>query len=298
MPTEEGWMKTATSILALLVSTVALVLSISNYKFQRRVADRVWRSQLITVIYESEGCKAISPCPPKANLRSRQDAVKAFILLQRDYGVKIDLRRVFLSEMELRKVVLSKSDLSRATLLSTHLEEADLSNSLFVNAILTKASLYKVNCDRCNFTFANLQGVVLREACLEGAALIKADLTEATLSKANCKNTDFTFANLQGVNLSDANLEGARLINAILGVCGEQQFDAATGVRISSADLRRAKLVGADLQGASLCGVNLRDADLSGVKHLTQGQINQAEGNQQTVLPDFLSRPKSWDNRH
>ena len=50
-----------------------------------------------------------------------------------------------------------------------------------------------------------------------------------------------------------------------------------------------------DLEGSLLEDTNLRGVDLREVRNLTQEQINQAKGDENTQLPDGLYRPASWE---
>jgi uncharacterized protein YjbI with pentapeptide repeats len=59
---------------------------------------------------------------------------------------------------------------------------------------------------------------------------------------------------------------------------------------IEAAHIRNANLKGANLIGARVAGV-----DLSEAKGLVQGQIEEAIGDQATLLPGHLTRPRSWD---
>ncbi|TCU84022.1 pentapeptide repeat protein [Curtobacterium sp. PhB191] len=82
--------------------------------------------------------------------------------------------------------------------------------------------------------------------------------------------------------------------------------DLRSRVRVG-ADLRGAVLIAADLRGGDLSGVDLlgadlRDArlggaDLSNALFLTQPQVNAAQGDASTVLPDDLDRPSHWSLR-
>ncbi|WP_226669822.1 pentapeptide repeat-containing protein [Metabacillus litoralis] len=87
------------------------------------------------------------------------------------------------------------------------------------------------------------------------------------------KGNDFVGANLRGANFRGSNLRGALLI--------------ASDLR--EADLRMTDLIGADLRDANLSGANLR-----GSIFLTQAQINSANGDKSTKLPDSLSMPNHW----
>jgi uncharacterized protein YjbI with pentapeptide repeats len=61
---------------------------------------------------------------------------------------------------------------------------------------------------------------------------------------------------------------------------------------LNGADLGGADLQEANLEGAFLQGANLRGADLRNVEGLTQDQIESAEINDETKLPDGLRPSK------
>ncbi|WP_432743514.1 pentapeptide repeat-containing protein [Streptomyces sp. JH002] len=87
------------------------------------------------------------------------------------------------------------------------------------------------------------------------------------------RGADLIGAQLKGADLRGANLRGTLLIAADL----------------RSADLTRADLIGADLRDARLHG-----ADLTGAFFLTQAQLNAAQGDAATRVPDTLTRPAHW----
>ena len=111
-----------------------------------------------------------------------------------------------------------------------------------------------------------LSGAYLSGAELGGVDLSGADLSKANLSRASLVEADLEEAIFEGANLSGAYLSGAKL----------------GGVDLS----------GADLSGADLSGANLSAALRGG--SLTQEQIEQATGNEQTKLPEHLKPPASW----
>jgi hypothetical protein len=147
---------------------------------------------------------------------------------------------------------------SRISLRDAHLERAGLGG-----ANLTRASLARAKLAQTYLAGADLTGAYMVRASLTGAFL-----NDANLSGARLKSADLTRADLPGANLTDANLTGA--------------------------DLHRAKLTDADLSGADLSGARLTDADLSGAHGLTQGQLEDAMGNEETHLPDGFTRPEHW----
>lgn len=85
-------------------------------------------------------------------------------------------------------------------------------------------------------------------------------------------------ANLMGAQLAGADLRGADLRGAWL-----------IGADLRSADLSDADVIGADFRDTELGG-----ADLASTLFLTQFQVNAAQGDAATVLPDSVSRPSHW----
>jgi uncharacterized protein YjbI with pentapeptide repeats len=127
--------------------------------------------------------------------------------------------------------------------------------------------------DRLDLSATILSGALLGEVNLSGADLRGADLSAAQLNGA-----DFSGAYIWWALLVEASLIGAIL----------------NGADLNEADLSGAILNGADLSGANLSGVNLYGADLSGVQYLTQEQLEQAKGGENTQLPADLKRPAHW----
>jgi uncharacterized protein YjbI with pentapeptide repeats len=84
--------------------------------------------------------------------------------------------------------------------------------------------------------------------------------------------------NLIGAKLNGANLRGTDLRGALL----------------IAADLREADMSTTDLLGADLRDANLNGANLTGSIFLTQAQINSANGNRLTKLPDTIVHPAHW----
>jgi len=127
------------------------------------------------------------------------------------------------------------------------------------------------NCPRCNLFQADLSNLELKNKNLSGARLRQADLSAAVMNRTS-------FA---GADLRDLNAYGAVL----------------TGASFARADLTNASFVGAYLQGANfsgarLSGVNFSGAEMSRAVGLTQGQLNQACGDDSTLTPRGLSIPR------
>ena len=78
-------------------------------------------------------------------------------------------------------------------------------------------------------------------------------------------------------------------------VAGDRRGWSFRGALMIGADLRGADLTEADLLGADLRGADVRGCDLSTALFLTQPQVNAANGDAATVLPDGLARPGHWD---
>jgi hypothetical protein len=85
-------------------------------------------------------------------------------------------------------------------------------------------------------------------------------------------------ADLAGRDLRTTTLCGADLRGAVL----------------IAADLRGCDLAGVDLLGADLRDARLEGADLSGALFLTQAQLEAADGDAGTRLPEALHLPRHW----
>lgn len=92
------------------------------------------------------------------------------------------------------------------------------------------------------------------------------------------KAQDFSGYQLQGFDLSSTEFGTANL----------------TGANLSKADLSEADFGKSDCSAVNLKKTDLSSADLSNVTGLTQEQINQAVGDEDTKLPPGLTLPKSW----
>jgi hypothetical protein len=92
---------------------------------------------------------------------------------------------------------------------------------------------------------------------------------------------DLHETNLRGANLWGADLSGAYL--SVLYVEGPCRWQA---------NLREAFLRGAHLSGETL---TITGANLSEAKNLTQEQLEQAVGDENTQLPSHLKAPKDWN---
>jgi uncharacterized protein YjbI with pentapeptide repeats len=118
-----------------------------------------------------------------------------------------------------------------------------------------------------------LQGVEVWNEWREQNPTTIANLTRTDLSGALLTNANLTRALLANASLIEAGLSGADLIGA---------------------NLNGANLSGANLSKVDLTGANLSGANLSRSRDLTQNQIEKANGDEQTKLPNHLKRPAAW----
>jgi len=126
-------------------------------------------------------------------------------------------------------------------------------------------------------------GFVLNGASLQGVQLARADLHSVILMDSDLQRANLAAAILESAVLRKTNLRDSDLRKA----------------NMNRADLFRANLAGADLREASLVSCFLKRADLSGAdlstaRGLTDAQIADALGDEQTRLPDGLNRPAAW----
>jgi uncharacterized protein YjbI with pentapeptide repeats len=137
-----------------------------------------------------------------------------------------------------------------------------------------------------------LDDVNLSGTQLDNANLRHIQLRNARMNKALTYNASLEVANLQSVSFMNALIVDTDLTGANLN---KAEFDRAA---LDNTDLSGASLVGADisayLAGTCFIHADLRDADLEGASQLTNKQLQQAFGNQNTKLPDTWRRPDAW----
>jgi uncharacterized protein YjbI with pentapeptide repeats len=125
--------------------------------------------------------------------------------------------------------------------------------------------------------------------------LFYADLTSANLKGSDAQENRFVLdnTNLRGVNLQDADLayismQGSNLSQAHL------VYTDLSNADLSDANLYHAYLDNVDLSDTTLSGADLTHTNLQTATGLTQEQIDEAEGDERTQLPDDLQRPDNW----
>lgn len=199
--------------------------------------------------------------------------------------------------LDLTACQLTKGDMNtlhfeRASFRSSRLEQASLKSACFEGARLDEARLEGAVLNEAHLEGASLDGAHLGCASLDGAHLERADLYKADLKGARLCN-----AHLEDVNLSKATLEGANLSGVRLERAGlyEAHLKGANLKRanLSKAHLDSANLSEAQLEGASLYEAHLEGAWLQSATGLTQGQLDQTFGDEDTVLPEGLTRPEN-----
>jgi uncharacterized protein YjbI with pentapeptide repeats len=169
-----------------------------------------------------------------------------------------ELSAIDLRGADLRGADLSRIDLSWGRFRQADFRESNLHGTLFVGADLSLADFRDANLSGGNFRQANL-----REAVLRWVDLRRADLT--------------------GADLCGANLEGAALDGADL-----------RGASLRRASMHSTNFGGADLSEADLREADLRGANLSGARGLVRKQFDSTKGDDTTLLPQGLVRPRRW----
>jgi uncharacterized protein YjbI with pentapeptide repeats len=125
--------------------------------------------------------------------------------------------------------------------------------------------------------------LTLRGTDLRGAHLFGAHFEGATLWGAHLERAVLANAHLEGAYLANAHLEGAYLVEAHL-----------EGAFLVEAHLEGALLANAHLEGALLLEAHLEGASLKGAVGLTQEHLDMAFGDDNTVLPEGITRPARW----
>lgn len=120
------------------------------------------------------------------------------------------------------------------------------------------------SCPGCNLFQADLGGLELKNRNYAGSRLRQADISLGVMNRSNFSGADMRDVDAYGAVLTGANFARANLTNAVF--------------------------VGTHLNGANFSGANLHGTDFSGAEMgravgLTQSQLNQACGDEATVLP-------------
>ena len=126
------------------------------------------------------------------------------------------------------------------------------------------------SCPGCNLFQGDFSGLEARGLNLSGSRLRQADLSLSVMNRTRFFNTDMRDVEAYGGVFSGSNFSRANLTNA---------------------SFVGAYLEGASFSGATLSGTNLSGAQLTRATGLTQGQLNQACGDESTVLPRGLRIP-------
>jgi len=126
------------------------------------------------------------------------------------------------------------------------------------------------SCPGCNLFQGDFSGMEVRGLNLAGARLRQADLSLTVMNRTRFSRADMRDVEAYGGVFSGSNFAGA--------------------------DLTNASFVGAYLDGSVMSGAKLKGTNLSGTRlaravGLTQSQLNQACGDDATVLPSGLRIP-------
>lgn len=123
------------------------------------------------------------------------------------------------------------------------------------------------NCPGCNLFQGDFSGLEARGLNLSGSRLRQADLSLSVMNRTRFSGADMRDVEAYGGVFSSSNFARADLTNA-----------SFVGTYLE----------GANFSGAILTGTNFSGAQLARATGLTQGQLNQACGDEATVLPGTL----------
>jgi uncharacterized protein YjbI with pentapeptide repeats len=157
---------------------------------------------------------------------------------------------------------------------------------------------FRFDLSNCHLAEANMAGlqferVILDGSCLEGAKFYEAHLEGASLFAAHLERAHLLSAHLEGANFRKARLESAWFEKAHLDGAWfiETHLERAN---LKQAHLERAHLNCAHLEGAWLHQAYLEGAYLGSATGVTQKQLDEAFGDENTGIPDGLTRPAHW----
>lgn len=179
--------------------------------------------------------------------------------------------------------VMKSIDFTNAILEETNFYGSNLANGIFLGANLFKAEL-----SSARLSGAKLDGVDMRKS-----VGYRAKFDRASLKGAQMEKSEFSRAFFVATDLSDANL--------IKSEFGRVDFEHANldRTKFNYANLSRALLSGASMVGSDFTKAityfsKIEGADLSAVIGLTQGQLDDACGDDTTQLPAGLVASPNW----
>ncbi len=163
---------------------------------------------------------------------------------------------------------LNGGDFQSAELSDANFQLSELVRASFREADLSNANFEKALSSRADFSAANLSGARLVKVEFLRVSFAGSDLSGANMHEGNFVRNDFT-----GANLAGASLEGAIAPRALF-------YDA--------------NLAGTSFKRTFLYYRRFEGADLRKVEGMTQEQLDQACGDEQTKLPPGLTVPARW----
>ncbi len=178
--------------------------------------------------------------------------------------------------------------LDRRDLTGANFEGAKLSGSGFQSAKLSGANFELSELVRVSFHDADLSNTDFEKALASRADFSGANFTNARLSRAEFIRVDFSGSDLSGANM----VKGDFLRNDFTGanLAGVD----LTGANAPRAIFHEANLAGADFSRVFLYYARFEGTDLSQVKGLTQDQLDDSCGDENTTLPPGLTMPARW----
>jgi uncharacterized protein YjbI with pentapeptide repeats len=160
------------------------------------------RTEIIGVLYETQvGPQGI--LEPKANPRTRGEAVLEFVQLERLRLQKLKKRvpsyqgELSLSQARLDGLNLDNSDLQTLVLVGSFLR-----NTSFSNGDLRRADLRAAQMESTSFRQSNLQGANFEGSALLQVSFAGSDLRGANLASVSIRECEFLGADLRGANLT------------------------------------------------------------------------------------------------
>ncbi|MBS0430427.1 MAG: pentapeptide repeat-containing protein [Proteobacteria bacterium] len=193
------------------------------------------RTEIIAALYETQQGPH-GGVEPKANVRTRGEAVAEFVQLERGRLKKLQARvpsyqgALSLTQARLDKLNLDNLDLQGIVLIGTFLE-----NTSFNNTDLSGADLRAARMDGTSFLGAKLKGANLEGAIPLQVSFARADLRDAVLTSSSVRGCEFLGADLRraemtgirewagGASFKAANIAG------VTGLSAEQRNDMLRG---------------------------------------------------------------------
>lgn len=211
-----GRLFTAIILGGVLAAAPAAIIVWQNTIMQQQLETSVnaRRAELLSILYDRERCPemevrqdgpeggaggemfADDSCPHKSGWRAREEALRAYLSIERERGATPMLHR-----LDMRQMLVENVDFS-----GVMLDRANFRNAVIANVAMDHASLFRADFGHAHVSDTTFRGSMMQLAKLEGAYLERVDMEGAVLNHVDMESVFGIDVRLQDTKLYSATL--------------------------------------------------------------------------------------------